>query len=50
MKLKYMSFLAFFIIPPFVHAKQTKVLLLDGQNIHNWKSTTLVMVEALEKR
>jgi hypothetical protein len=50
MKLKHRSFLAFFIISPFVHAKPIKVLLLDGQNNHNWKLATPVMVEALEKR
>ena len=26
-----------------------KVLLIDGQNNHNWKATTPVMVDALEK-
>lgn len=34
----------------FVHALQAKiqVLLLDGQNNHNWKATTPVMVDTLE--
>tara|TARA_B100001248_G_scaffold256430_1_gene237453 strand:- start:726 stop:878 length:153 start_codon:yes stop_codon:yes gene_type:complete len=50
MKLNHTSFLAFFILSSFVHAKEIKVLLSDGQNNHNWKSTTPVMVEALEKR
>ena len=27
-----------------------KVLLIDGQNNHNWKATTPVMVDALEKQ
>lgn len=49
MKLKHTSFLAFLILSPFVHAKPIKVLLLDGQNNHNWKATTPVMVKALEK-
>ncbi|HAD20596.1 MAG: trehalose utilization [Opitutae bacterium] len=49
MKLKRTSFLTFLILSPFVHAKPIKVLLLDGQNNHNWKATTPVMVEALEK-
>ena len=49
MKLKQTSFLAFLILSPFVHAKPIKVLLLDGQNNHNWKATTPVMVKALEK-
>jgi type 1 glutamine amidotransferase len=41
--------LGFFIVSIFVHATPIKVLLLDGQNNHNWKATTPVMVEALEK-
>jgi type 1 glutamine amidotransferase len=49
MKLKHTPFLAFLILSPFVHAKPIKVLLLDGQNNHNWKATTPVMVKALEK-
>ncbi|MBL6827249.1 MAG: ThuA domain-containing protein [Opitutales bacterium] len=49
MKLKHTSFLAFLILSPFIHAKPIKVLLLDGQNNHNWKATTPVMVKALEK-
>ena len=49
MKLKHTSFLTFLILSPFVHAKPIKVLLLDGQNNHNWKATTPVMVKALEK-
>ena len=28
---------------------EIKVLLLDGQNNHNWKATTPVIVEALER-
>lgn len=49
MKLIRTSFLAFLILSSFVHAKPIKVLLLDGQNNHNWKATTPVMVDALEK-
>jgi len=49
MKLKHTPFLAFLILSPFVHAKPIKLLLLDGQNNHNWKATTPVMVKALEK-
>ena len=30
------------------HAKPIQVLLLDGQNNHNWKATTPVLIEALE--
>ena len=30
------------------HAKPIQVLLLDGQNNHNWKATTPVLTEALE--
>jgi type 1 glutamine amidotransferase len=41
--------LGFLIVSIFVHATPIKVLLLDGQNNHNWKATTPVMVEALEK-
>ena len=26
-----------------------KVLLLDGQNNHNWKATTPVLIDALER-
>ena len=33
-----------------LQAKPIKVLLLDGQNNHNWKATTTVMVDALEKQ
>jgi uncharacterized protein len=35
----------------FAHAKNApiRVLLLDGQNNHNWKATTPVLVEALQK-
>ena len=32
----------------FCYAKPIKVLLLDGQNNHNWKATTPVLIEALE--
>ena len=49
MKLIRTSFLAFLILSSFVYAKPIKVLLLDGQNNHNWKATTPVMVDALEK-
>jgi type 1 glutamine amidotransferase len=49
MKLIRISFLTFLILASFVHAKPIKVLLLDGQNNHNWKATTPVMVDALEK-
>jgi type 1 glutamine amidotransferase len=49
MKLNRLSFLTFLILASFVHAKPIKVLLLDGQNNHNWKATTPVMVDALEK-
>jgi type 1 glutamine amidotransferase len=41
--------LGFLIVSIFVHAKPIKVLLLDGQNNHNWKATTPIMVDALEK-
>jgi type 1 glutamine amidotransferase len=49
MKLNRLSFLTFLILASFVHAKPIRVLLLDGQNNHNWKATTPVMVDALEK-
>jgi type 1 glutamine amidotransferase len=49
MKLIRISFLTFLILASFVHAKPIKVLLLDGQNNHNWKATTPIMVDALEK-
>ena len=49
MKLILISFLTFLILASFVHAKPIRVLLLDGQNNHNWKATTPVMVDALEK-
>jgi type 1 glutamine amidotransferase len=49
MKLIRISFLTFLILASFVHAKPIRVLLLDGQNNHNWKATTPVMVDALEK-
>jgi type 1 glutamine amidotransferase len=49
MKSKITFLLGFFIVSIFVHATPIKVLLLDGQNNHNWKATTPVMVEALEK-
>ena len=49
MKLIRTSFLAFLILASFVHSKPIRVLLLDGQNNHNWKATTPVMVDALEK-
>ncbi|MFP6887839.1 MAG: hypothetical protein VB997_09765, partial [Opitutales bacterium] len=29
-------------------AEKLKVLLIDGQNNHNWKATTPVLVDALE--
>ena len=32
------------------HAKPIQVLLLDGQNNHNWKATTPVLIEALEAK
>jgi type 1 glutamine amidotransferase len=49
MKSKITFLLGFLIVSIFVHATPIKVLLLDGQNNHNWKATTPVMVEALEK-
>jgi type 1 glutamine amidotransferase len=49
MKLIRISFLTFLILASVVHAKPIRVLLLDGQNNHNWKATTPVMVDALEK-
>ena len=35
-------------IPVAVNAEKLKVLIIDGQNNHNWKSTTLVLKEALD--
>ena len=32
----------------FADARPIKVLILDGQNNHNWKATTPVLVEALQ--
>jgi hypothetical protein len=49
MKSKITFLLGFLIVSIFVHAKPIKVLLLDGQNNHNWKATTPIMVDALEK-
>ena len=49
------TLLAFFsavliVIPSFAAKKAPiRVLLIDGQNNHNWKATTPVMVKALEK-
>ena len=51
--MKYLSlFLLLYglITDQILQAKPTKVLLLDGQNNHNWKATTPVMVDALEKQ
>ena len=49
--MKYLTF-AFFAYNFFAiavsHAKPIQVLLLDGQNNHNWKATTPVLIEALE--
>ena len=49
-----MKFLSFALFVHFLfaivaaHAKPIQVLLLDGQNNHNWKATTPVLIEALE--
>ena len=51
--MKYLSlFLLLYglITDQILQAKPIKVLLLDGQNNHNWKTTTPVMVDALEKQ
>ena len=49
MKFLTFSFLAFIFFAITVsHAKPIQVLLLDGQNNHNWKATTPVLIEALE--
>ena len=49
--MKFLTF-AFFAYNFFAiavsHAKPIQVLLLDGQNNHNWKATTPVLIEALE--
>ncbi|MBG30967.1 MAG: trehalose utilization [Opitutae bacterium] len=44
-------FLGFFLLLGFASsawADKLKVLLIDGQNNHNWKATTPVLVDALE--
>ena len=43
-------FFALLLVFPSFAAKKApiRVLLIDGQNNHNWKSTTPVMVEALQ--
>jgi hypothetical protein len=46
--LTYFFFLSITLLPyEFAYAK-IKVLLLDGQNNHNWKATTPVLVDALQ--
>jgi len=51
--MKYLSlFILLYVIitHQILQAKPIKVLLFDGQNNHNWKATTPVMVDALEKQ
>ena len=49
--MKFLTFAFFaynFLAIAISHAKPIQVLLLDGQNNHNWKATTPVLIEALE--
>ncbi len=50
MKLAYLSLLALLILsPPTVSAQgKLKVLLIDGQNNHNWKQTSPILIDILE--
>ena len=40
---------AFVLVSPAKAAEKLKVLIVDGQNNHNWKSTTPLMKSFLEK-
>ncbi len=45
---RFLAFFLFLVLASSAWAGKLKVLLIDGQNNHNWKATTPVLVDALE--